>query len=73
HYQQVTGDSGAGARLGDFEGRVTGLGPDITYTFMCGKVPISTELKYFHEFDVENRLSGDNGFINVTIPLSAFH
>ena len=73
HYEQITGDSGPGARIGSFEGRVTALGPDITYTFMCGKIPISTELKYFHEFDVENRLTGDNGFLNVTIPLSAFH
>ena len=73
HYQQITGDSGRGARIGSFEGRVTGLGPDITYTFMCGKIPISTELKYFREFDVENRLTGDDGFLNVTIPLSADH
>ena len=36
HYQQITGDSGPGATLGSFEGRVTGLGPDITYTLMCG-------------------------------------
>jgi hypothetical protein len=70
HYQQVTGDSGSGARLGSFEGRVTGLGPDVTYTFMCGKIPVSTELKYFREFDVENRLTGDAGFLNVTMPLS---
>jgi len=27
HHQQVTGDSGAGATLGDFKGRVTALGP----------------------------------------------
>jgi hypothetical protein len=70
HYQQVTGDSGSGARLGSFEGRVTGLGPDVTYTFMCGKIPVSTELKYFREFDVENRLTCDAGFLNVTMPLS---
>jgi hypothetical protein len=66
----VTGDSGSGARLGSFEGHVTGLGPDVTYTFMCGKIPVSTELKYFREFDVENRLTGDAGFLNVTVPLS---
>jgi len=73
HYQQITGDSGAGAKLGAFEGRVTGLGPDVTYTFMCGKIPVSTELKYFREFDVENRLTGDAGFLNVTVPLSVDH
>ena len=52
------------------KGRVTALGPDVTYTFMCGKTPILTELKYFREFDVENRLTGDAGFLNVTVPLS---
>lgn len=71
HYQQITGDSGAGARLGAFEGRVTGLGPDVTYTFVCGKIPVSTEVKYFREFDVENRLTGDAGFLTVSLPLSA--
>jgi hypothetical protein len=70
HYQQITGDSGAGARLGDFEGRVTALGPDIAYTLICGKTPISTELKYFHEFDVENRTTGNSGMLTVSIPLS---
>ena len=60
-----------GARLGSFEGRVTGLGPDVTYTFVCGKIPVSTEVKYFHEFDVENRLTGDSGFLTVSLPLSA--
>ncbi len=73
HYQQVTGDSGAGARLGGFEGRVTGLGPDVTYMFLCGKIPVSTEVKYFHEFDVENRLQGDAGLVTVSLPLSVGH
>ncbi len=26
-YQQITGDSGSGATLGDFESRVVGIGP----------------------------------------------
>jgi len=32
-YQQVTGDSGAGAKLGDFKGHATGLGPQIGFFF----------------------------------------
>jgi hypothetical protein len=40
-YQQVTGDSGSGARLGDFEGRVIALGPAIDFSFALGKVPVS--------------------------------
>ncbi|MBL8846184.1 MAG: transporter [Hyphomicrobium zavarzinii] len=70
HYQQVTGDSGSGARLGDFEGRVTAIGPVLNHTFTCGKIPISTQLEWMHEFDAENRAEGDSAFLNVTIPLS---
>jgi hypothetical protein len=73
HYQQITGDSGPGARIGGFEGRVTALGPDLTYTFLCGKIPISTELKYFREFDAENRLTGDAGLLTISMPLSVGH
>jgi hypothetical protein len=32
-YQQVTGDSGAGAKLGDFKGRSVGIGPQIGIFF----------------------------------------
>ena len=58
HYLQVTGDSGAGATLGDFEGRVTGLGPVMTYSFALSKLPVSTQWSYFHEFDVQNPRRG---------------
>jgi hypothetical protein len=69
HYQQVTGDSGSGARLGDFEGRVTALGPVLTYSFALGKIPVSTQLEWMHEFDVENRAEGDMGLLTVSVPL----
>lgn len=70
-YQQVTGDSGPGTRfLGDFEGRVIALGPGIDFSFALGQVPVSGNLRYFHEFDVENRLEGDAGYLNFVIPLS---
>ncbi len=70
HYRQVTGDSGAGATLGPFEGRVTALGPVMTYSFLCGKIPVSTQLEYLHEFDVKNRAEGDVGLLNISMPLS---
>jgi hypothetical protein len=69
HYQQVSGDSGAGARLGSFEGRVTALGPNIDYSFKLGALPVSTSLRWFREFDAKNRLEGDAAFLNFTIPL----
>jgi hypothetical protein len=70
-YQQVTGDSGAGTRfVGDFEGRVIAIGPAIDFSFTLGETHVSGNLKYLHEFDVENRLEGDAGYLNFTIPLS---
>lgn len=73
HYQQVTGDSGRGARLGDFEGRVTSIGPIMTYKFNLGKIPISTQAMWTHDFNVRNRLEGDLVTLTVTMPLSTQH
>lgn len=70
YYDQITGDSGAGAVLGDFKGRVAAIGPVVNFNFEICKIPVSTSLKYFHEFDVENRLEGDSGFLTLTMPLS---
>lgn len=69
HYQQLTGDSGAGALLGDFKGRVSALGPVVNYTFQLGPLPIATKLNWFHEFNELNRLKGDVGLLSITIPL----
>ncbi len=69
YYQQVTGDSGAGAVLGAFKGEVTALGPSMTYNFALGKLPVATTFRWFHEFDVENRLEGDGVYFTATIPL----
>jgi hypothetical protein len=69
HYQQLTGDSGAGATLGDFKGRVTGLGPMMSATFMLGPIPVAASLQYFSEFNVKNRLEGHAGWLTITIPL----
>ena len=71
-YQQVTGDSGPGTQfLGDFEGRVIALGPGVDFSFNLGSTHVSGNLRYFHEFDVENRLEGDAGYLNFVIPLSS--
>ena len=70
HYDQITGDSGSGATLGDFEGRVTAVGPVMLYGFNLGRIPVSTQWSYFHEFDVANRAEGDVGMLTVSVPLS---
>jgi len=70
YYDQVTGDSGSGASLGSFKGRVAAIGPVMNVNFQLGKIPVSTNLKYFREFDVKNRLEGDAGYFQLTMPLS---
>lgn len=70
HYQQITGDTGAGARLGDFKGRVTSIGPVMTYSFNLRKIPVSTQWMWTHDFDVENRLEGNLAIVTVSMPLS---
>ena len=37
-FQQVTGDSGSGATLGDFRSRIAGIGPQIGFIFPVGGV-----------------------------------
>jgi hypothetical protein len=69
HYFQISGDSGSGAILGDFKGEVSAIGPNVTYNFQLGNVPVLTSVRWMHEFEATNRLEGDAGFLTVTIPL----
>jgi len=59
YYQQVTGDSGSGATLGDFKGRTIGLGPVVSYTKKIGGHDTVFEFKWLHEVETKNRLEGD--------------
>jgi hypothetical protein len=70
HYQQLTGDSGAGAVLGDFKGRVSGVGPALNLNFRLGNLPVSTKIRYFHDFNVENRMPAEVFLFSFAIPLS---
>jgi hypothetical protein len=38
-------------------------------TFNAGPLPVSASLRYFHEFNVKNRLEGDAVWLTLTIPL----
>lgn len=59
HYEQISGDSGAGAVLGDFKGRSTGIGPVLSYVRKVGRADLIAEVKWLPELDVEKRLEGD--------------
>ncbi|MDP9730980.1 UNVERIFIED_ORG: hypothetical protein QE448_001036 [Rhizobium sp. SORGH_AS285] len=69
YYNQVTGDSGAGARSA-FKGEVAAIGATIGYSFMAGELPVSTRLKFFHEFAAENRAEGNSAILTISVPLS---
>ena len=69
HYRQLTDDTGSGNRIGPFKGRASALGGTVGYTFKAGDVPVSTRVKIFREFDVENRLESTAAYLTVSLPL----
>jgi hypothetical protein len=69
YYQQVTGDSGSGATLGDFEGKSVGIGPVVSYAGKVASHDVVAEFKWLHETDTEKRLQGDILWLKVVFKL----
>lgn len=65
--QQTTPDSGSGANLGAFEGRVIGLGPLLGITVPIFKTPVSFSFKYDFEFAAQNRSTGNELWLTAAI------
>jgi len=59
YYQQISGDSGTGAVLGEFEGRTVGVGPVLSFITKVGGKDLVAEVKWLPELDVEKRVKGD--------------
>jgi len=71
-YQQLTGDSGDGATLGDFKSRVFGIGPQIGYKFdVDDKTAGYVNLKGYYEFAAENRPEGWNVWLTLAFSPAA--
>lgn len=68
-YDQLTADSGSGNRVGPFKGRVVSLGGQVGYTFHAGEIPISTNVRFYREFDVKNRFQGTATYLTISAPL----
>jgi hypothetical protein len=66
-YQQITGDSGLGATLGDFKSRVFGVGPQIGYLFPVGGMQGYLNLKGFGEFGAQHRPEGWNLWLTFAV------
>lgn len=71
-YQQLTCDSGARNRVGCFESRVFGVGPQVGYVF-----PLDNDyqgylnLKGYKEFEAEHRAEGWNVWLTLSISPAA--
>ena len=68
-YEQLTGDRGDGAVLGDFKGRSVGAGPIVRRIFSCGDRRMALVGKWIHEFDASNRYEGDLFFVALSTRL----
>ena len=71
-YQQLTCDSGSGNRVGCFESRVFGVGPQVGYIF-----PLDSDyqgylnLKGYWEFEADHRAEGWNTWLTFSISPAA--
>jgi hypothetical protein len=66
-YEQLSGDSGAGAVLGDFKSRAAGIGPQIGFFLPMGDREGYLNLRAYYEFAVEHRLEGWNMFATFSV------
>jgi hypothetical protein len=67
YLDQITGDSGSGALLGDFEARAAGIGPAIMWGTKIGRQDVTFIAKWLHEFDADNRLQGDHVMLSIAM------
>src|SRR5262245_8743999 len=72
YFQQLTADSGLGATLGPFRGRVLGIGPQVGFIF-----PVSEgyqgylNVKAYKDFAAENRPEGWTAWVTLAISPAA--
>jgi len=66
-YNQLTADSGLGARLGEFKSRVAGVGPQIGFFFPIADREGYLNLRAYYEFNASNRLQGWTGYVTFSV------
>lgn len=71
-FQQLTGDSGLGAKLGDFRGRAIGVGPQIGFIIPAGDAyQAYLNVKGYRDLAVENRPQGYTIWVALAITPAA--
>ncbi len=64
YLKQLTGDSGDGAKLGDFKAEAAGVGPAVLWTTKINDQEVSFIAKWLHEYHAERRLEGDHVYVS---------
>lgn len=67
HLEQISGDSGDGALLGNFEARATGIGPAALWSIQAGGRPVTLIAKWLHEFNADRRIEGDHFIVSIAL------
>jgi hypothetical protein len=70
-YQQLTADSGSGDKLGPFQSRVFGVGPQIGFVFPEVDYQAYVNFKCYKEFDAEHRPDGFNMWVTLALTPTA--
>ena len=63
YFQQITDDSGPGAKLGGFRGMAVGVGPQLGFLFPVGDMQGYLNVKAYKDLAVENRPEGWSGWV----------
>ncbi|XSC43946.1 SphA family protein [Bradyrhizobium sp. RDT10] len=71
-FQQLTGDSGIGAKLGDFKGSAVGIGPQIGFFFPAGEgYQGYLNLRGYWDLATENRPTSSTVFVTLAFSPAA--
>jgi hypothetical protein len=66
-YDEIGCDSGTGDRVGCFQSRVVGVGPQLGYIIPLGATQAYINVKGYGEFDAQNRPHGWNTWLTVVL------
>jgi hypothetical protein len=69
-YNQLTADSGSGARLGEFKSRVAGIGPQVGFFVPIADREGYLNLRGYYEFNASNRLQGWTAYVTFSVEAS---
>jgi hypothetical protein len=68
-YNQMTADTGSGAKLGAFHGQTIALGPCLTFNTKIAGHAVGLNARYYNELKVVNRFDGQAFFMTLSLGL----